>query len=88
MPTSAFLKDALWRAFRTFAQSALAVLGTNQLDLFHANLTGVLSVASGSALLSLLMSVDRGTAVAASAPAPVVSFAELPAAACGVNLKG
>jgi hypothetical protein len=89
LSNSAAVRDAIWRAARTFAQTALSVLGTSQLDLFHANLTGVLSVASGSALLSLLMSIDRGTAVnAITAPAAPAALIDLPAAGCGTNLRG
>lgn len=66
MMTKEEWSQAGWRALRTFAQSALAMFGTTQLDLFNTNLMGVLSVSSGSALLSLLMSIDRGTAVNAA----------------------
>jgi hypothetical protein len=88
-PNSTFWTEALWRACRTFAQTALASFGGTSLDLVHANITGVLSVSAGAAVLSLLMSVDRGTAVAStpalSAPAALVS--DLPVGACGTSLK-
>lgn len=89
-PNSTFWAEAAWRAVRTFAQTALASFGGTSLDLVHANVAGVLSVSAGAALLSLLMSVDRGTAVAASPAAPVATLvgpADLPAAACGANLR-
>ena len=85
-PNSTFWTESLWRACRTFAQTALASFGGTSLDLVHANITGVLSVSAGAALLSLLMSVDRGTAVAAT-PAPAALASDLPVSACCTSLK-
>ena len=82
--------DAGWRAFRTFCQTALAAFGGTSLDLFHANMMGVLSVSAGSALLSLLMSVDRSTVAPVVEAAPVALAAPLETpvtVACGTNLR-
>ena len=94
MLSSTFWTETAWRAIRTFAQTALAAFGGTSLDLFHANITGVLSVACGAAVLSLLMSVDRGTAVvaatipAALVAAPVATLTSAPAGGgCGNDLR-
>ena len=50
-------KAAAIRAVRTFAQAALAVLGTGAVGLLETDWISVLSVAAGAAVVSLLMSV-------------------------------
>lgn len=59
MFTWAFLNDALTRSLRTFAQTLLAVLGGGALDIWNVGWHSAFGVAAGSALLSLLMAVDR-----------------------------
>lgn len=54
-----FWKAALYRALRTFCQSALAVIGTAAV-LEHVNWWTVLSASVLAALLSLLTSVATG----------------------------
>lgn len=57
MFTVTWLKDALERAAKTFAQSALATLGLGTVDVLAVNWVGVLSVGAGAALISLLTSM-------------------------------
>lgn len=57
MFTSKFWRDALERAVKTFAQSALATLGIGAVDLLATNWVGALSVGGGAAIVSLLMSL-------------------------------
>ena len=45
------------RAIKTFAQSALAFLGTGAVGLFSIDWTSLLSVSLGAALLSVLTSI-------------------------------
>ena len=52
-----WFKAALIRAVRTFAQAALAVLGTGAVGLLETDWVSVLSVAAGAAVVSLLMSL-------------------------------
>jgi len=59
MLTRAFWEDALTRAARTFAQSALATLGTGAIDLLSVNWEGVLSIGGGAAVISILMSLSK-----------------------------
>lgn len=70
MFTATFIKDALERALKTFAQSALATLGLGSVDVLAVNWVGVLSVGAGAALISVLTSV-------ASEPAGVGGTASL-----------
>lgn len=51
-----WMKAALIRAVRTFAQAALAALGTGAAGLFDVQWTNVLSIAALAAVVSLLMS--------------------------------
>jgi len=52
-----FLNYAGERAVKTFAQAALAVLGTGTVGLFEINWTNLLSVSLGAAFLSILTSI-------------------------------
>lgn len=56
------------RAIKTFAQTALAYLGTGAVGLFAIDFAALFSLAGGAALLSILTSVV--------APAPTKSDAE------------
>lgn len=77
-----WLGDAgvLVRAVRTAAQTAIALLGVSQFSLFTVDWKNVVGVSGASALLSVLMSLDRSTEVAkitvnetvAPAPQPVI----------------
>jgi len=45
------------RAIKTAAQSAVAVLGSNTVSITHIDFIGLLAVAGGAALLSVLTSI-------------------------------
>ena len=55
--TTAFWLYAGERAVKTAAQSAVAVLGSNTVTITHIDFLGLLAVAGGSALLSVLTSI-------------------------------
>ena len=63
-----FWSDALERAVKTFAQSTVAFIGADAIDVLSLDWGDTLSVGAGAALLSLLTSVassgvgDKGTA--------------------------
>lgn len=69
-----FWRDTLERAVKTFAQSALAVLGLGATDLLSADWVGVVSVGGGAAVISILTSLAseprHGTLSPASAVKP------------------
>ena len=52
-----FIKDAVERAVKTFAQALLAYFGVGALDVLHANWGNALSLALGAAVLSVLTSL-------------------------------
>ena len=52
-----FLNYAGERAVKTWAQAALAFLGTGTVGLFEVNWTNMLSVSLGAAFLSILTSI-------------------------------
>lgn len=52
-----FLNYSAERAVKTFAQSALAFLGTGTIGLFEINWVNLLSVSLGAAFLSILTSI-------------------------------
>lgn len=94
--TWAFWSDSLSRGIRTFCQTLAAGLGGNALNVWNADWHQLLGLAAGSALLALLMAVDRSGAVLAASNAPsvpvVVEPVALVAAApqqhgCGENLR-
>lgn len=89
MLTKAFWTQAITRSVRTFAQTAIATIGVGTTNLLTADLKNILAISTSSAVISLLMSVDRSTA------APVVEVSEFvsstassPELGCGTNLKG
>jgi len=55
--TSAFWVYAGERAIKTAAQAAVAVLGSNTITITHIDIIGLVSVAGGAALLSVLTSI-------------------------------
>jgi hypothetical protein len=55
--TYAFWLYAGERAIKTAAQAAVAVLGSNTVTLTHIDFVGLLAVAGGAALLSVLTSI-------------------------------
>jgi F0F1-type ATP synthase membrane subunit a len=65
-----FWQDAVSRGIRTFCQTLLAAWGGNALNVWSADWHQSLGLAAGSALLALLMAVDRSGAVLAASNAP------------------
>ena len=61
--TSAFWSDAFTRFIRTFCQTLAAALGGNALNVWNADWHQSFGLATGSALLALLMAVDRSGAI-------------------------
>ncbi len=55
--TRAFWVDAAERAVKTCAQTALAVIGVDQLDIIAADWAAIASIAVGGAVLSVLSSI-------------------------------
>lgn len=94
-----FWADALTRGIRTFCQTLVAVLGGGALNVWTVGWHSALGVAAGSALLAVLMAVDRLSVAptvdvlvepAAAPVAPVGRFkppAEVTVAACGDSLR-
>lgn len=65
----------LVRSVRTFAQTAVAMIGVNTTSLYTVDFKAVVGTAGLAALLSALMSLDRSTAAVAAVngtPAEVV----------------
>jgi len=63
MFTKSFWSNAVVRAFKTFAQTAIAVLGAGSLNVFDVDFLGVLGVSLGAALLSILTSVSTADTI-------------------------
>lgn len=86
-----FWKDATWRAFRSACQCLAALLSGNAVNILTIPWGSMLPTAATAGLVSLLMSVDRGRAVAEStavAPAaPAAGVTETTVVACGDTLK-
>lgn len=57
---NAFVKDTAERVVRTFAQTALALLGANALNITDIDYAEVGGVAAGAALLTLLTCIAGG----------------------------
>ena len=56
-----FVKDALERSIKTFAQTAVAILTAGATGLFTVNYIDLLSVAGLAALVSILTSIGSAT---------------------------
>lgn len=68
-----FWAQASWRSFRSFCQALAALLAGSSVNLLSADWKSMIGVAGTAGLVSLLMSVDRERAVAATVglePAP------------------
>jgi len=59
--TAKFWEGAGERAIKTFAQAAVAALGSGAVGLFSIDYAGVFSLAGGAALLSILTSITIST---------------------------
>lgn len=89
-----FVTDTAVRMVRTFAQTLASVLGGSALNVWTAGWHSALGVAAGSAVLSLLMSLDR---LSVTAKGDIVVEEFLPAqpasgpvsevVGCGDNLR-
>lgn len=73
---NAWLKDAVERAVKTFAQTAVTVLGADAVNVLSVDWETVLGLGGGAAVVSLLTSVasmpfgDKGTASAVKLDSP------------------
>ena len=91
--TADWLKDAATRAARSFAQTLAAALGGSALNVWNAGWHQSLGLAAGSAVLAILMAVDRATVsvsaptVQAPAQALVAPTAISTVTACGDSLR-
>lgn len=83
--TKEFWKQAFQRGIRTWAQSAIAVIGVGTTNLFTADVKNILAIATSSAVLSVLMSIDRSSETYVPTSSSVASSPEL---GCGTSLKG
>lgn len=68
--TWAFWQDSVSRGIRTFCQTLAAALGGNALNVWNADWHQSLGLAAGSALLAILMAIDRSGAALAASNAP------------------
>lgn len=99
MYTANFWKQALHRAVRTFAQTAIAAVGVGTTNLLTVDFQNVLALSVSAAVLSLLMSIDRtsettGELVALEPPveplkfkSPAVVVEPEPFHGCGESLR-
>jgi hypothetical protein len=71
-----FWADSTWRAWRTFCQTLAAMMAGQTVNVLTAPWSGMLGVAAGSALVSLLMSMDRERVAVATAKTPGVYITE------------
>ena len=74
----------LVRGARTFAQTAIAMLGVSQFSVFSIDWLNLIGVSSGAMLLSVLMSIDRN----ADSPKVIVEEIVAPAAEEPASLIG
>ena len=88
--TKSFWLQAIQRSIRTFAQSAIAVIGVGTTNLLTADVKNILAVATSSAIISLLMSIDRSAdTVVATAPWPDAEIEPTPYEPLAhTNMKG
>lgn len=66
--TWAFWSDAVQRGLRTFAQTLVAVLGGGALNIWQVGWHSAFGVAAGSALLAVLMAIDRSGSTVVEQP--------------------
>jgi hypothetical protein len=71
--TLAFWKDAIIRAIKTFAQSAVAILAAGATGLLGTDWVQLLSVAGLAAVVSLLTSISSGDSIGTAYVATPVS---------------
>ena len=69
----------LVRSVRTFAQTAVAMIGVNTTSLYSVDFKAVVGTAGLAALLSALMSLDRSTAATAAINGTPAEPAAIPA---------
>lgn len=60
------------RAVRTFAQTAIAIIGVSSFSVWSMDWQNILGVSLGSALVSILMSLDRQAEIPKVVVEPVV----------------
>lgn len=84
----AFIEEAGVRAVRTFAQGMLAVIGGSAFDVWSADWKNAVGVGASAAVLSLLMSLDRGEAVGSTTETGVTYLDGEAYVGCGENLRG
>lgn len=63
----------LARCLRTFAQTAISMIGVSSFSVWSVDWQNVVGVSLGAALLSILMSMDRIGEADKADPAPVVT---------------
>jgi hypothetical protein len=85
--SSVFWRDAVTRAVRSFAQTLAAALGGSALNVWSAGWHQSLGLAAGSALLAVLMAVDRSTATTVVVAPPSASNVVPLVSTCGDALK-
>jgi hypothetical protein len=84
MFTKSFWTNASVRSFKTFGQTAIAIVGAGSLNVFDVDFGSLLGVSLGAALLSVLTSVstsdkiDRIVPAASPAPVPATAPSESP----------
>lgn len=76
MFTSTFLKDAAERAVSTFAQTLVALVGTNAVDILSVNLGDSLKAAAVAGGLSLVKSYAAARGPIGDSSASVVNLGE------------
>jgi ABC-type lipoprotein release transport system permease subunit len=72
MQVPALVKDLVERAVKTAAQTALTVLGADQLNLLNVDWETVVGLSGGAALLSVLTSLASSPRVGTLSPASAV----------------